>query len=285
MNDNSMAAYNPIRRIMAALDASTSSENALYTAVKLAALFNARVQGLFVEDINLLRLSQLPFAREISFYSDRPRNLSTTEMDLQLRVQADRIRAKLARVAEQYGVSWEFRSVRGAVGAEILSAGSNADLVVLGKIGRSLPGIQRSGSTVRTLLAHRRGMTLILQKRSESLRMPVIAVYDGSEASEKTIRIAAYLSRLHDTSMTVFIVANNEGTVDKFYKKIEKKLADTSIDVKFIKFIAPGNDLLADRIQKTGKGIVVIPCLEDWYTGEKLCGLVETIINPVLLIR
>ncbi|MBK7177644.1 MAG: universal stress protein [Chloroflexi bacterium] len=56
-----------IQRILVALDASPHSLAALEAAIDLAERLDAELQGLFVEDINLLRLAQLPFARELRY--------------------------------------------------------------------------------------------------------------------------------------------------------------------------------------------------------------------------
>ncbi|HHP7234546.1 MAG TPA: universal stress protein, partial [Desulfobacterales bacterium] len=77
-----------IERILVALDASPASVSALQTAVELAARLGARLVGLFVEDMNLLRVTQLPFAREISLFSPWFRRLESGELERQLRVQA-----------------------------------------------------------------------------------------------------------------------------------------------------------------------------------------------------
>ena len=58
-----------IRRILVALDASRHSLAALEAAAELAARLKAELVGLFVEDIDLLRLAGLPFAREIRYPS------------------------------------------------------------------------------------------------------------------------------------------------------------------------------------------------------------------------
>ncbi|HSL81665.1 MAG TPA: universal stress protein, partial [Thermoanaerobaculia bacterium] len=48
-----------IRRILVALDASADSAAALEAATALAALFGAELQGLYVEDLNFVRLPEL----------------------------------------------------------------------------------------------------------------------------------------------------------------------------------------------------------------------------------
>jgi nucleotide-binding universal stress UspA family protein len=284
MNDE-YSRRSPIRRILAALDASASSLSALQTAVDLAARFDAELQGLFVEDINLLRLAQLPFAREISFFSPHSRRIVPEEMELQLRAQASRIPDVLAKTADRLGVTWEFRIVRGDVGSEVLSAGAGADLVVMGKIGRSLPGMQRSGSTVRTLLLNRTGMTMILQTRVQLIRTPVIAMYDESESADKTLDIAVQLAKLHDAPLVIFIIAKNAEKAETSELRASEQLHDQDVQVRFRKFIEPTLTSLAESIRNETKGPVIIPCLDDWFEGEKLCGLVDEIANPVLLIR
>ncbi|MFO7963396.1 MAG: universal stress protein [Desulfobacterales bacterium] len=277
--------HSPIQRIMVALDASTSSMNAMQTALELAARFKSEVLGLFVEDINLLRLAQLPFAREVSFYSDRTRRINTHDMELQLRVQAARIRNRLAQTAERLGVPWEFKTVRGAVGTEVLNAGATADLVVLGKIGRSLPGIHRSGSTVRALLMQRIGMTLVMQTRVAFSKSPVAAVYDGTQTAVKTLDTAVYLAKSHETPLLVFIIGNSSEEVERYRHQAAEQLQAPDIKVRLRPLVRPSLTVLAAHIRYETAGPVIIPCLEDWFAGERLCGLVDEIANPVFLIR
>ena len=275
----------PVKRILAALDSSQSSINALNTAVELAALFGAEIRGIFVEDVKLLRLAQLPFAREVSFFTPVVRRLGPGDMELQLRVQALRIRDMLAKSAGMLGVPWEFRTARGDVGAEVLSAGTDADLVVMGKIGRSLPGLRRSGSTTRAILTRRGGMTLIMETSLHQVQTPVLAVYNGSASGHKTLFMAAYLARIQEVPLLVLVVASDEKEAGERQQYAAKKLERTGVEAEFRRLAGPSMEQLADRIKRETAGTVVIPCLEDWFEGEKLCGLVDAIPNRVLLIR
>lgn len=275
----------PIQKIMVCLDSSTSSLNALQTAVDLAARIKAIIQGLFVEDINLLHLADLPFAREICFYSSQSRELRLPEIELQLRVQAERIRRTFIEMAEKAGVSWEFQNVRGTVASEILAAGTMADLVVLGKIGRSLSGVRRSGSTVRQLLLQRRGMTLIMETGVRFLRAPVAAVYNGTVSGQKTLDAAVYLAQSHDAPLKVIIVGGSDIEAKKQQRRAEQHLQSFGMVAVFRHLIRPTTTELSIYIRQEIKGLVVLPNMEEWFAGEKLCGLVEEIENPVLLVR
>ena len=61
------AATSSIRfdRILVALDESEDHQRVLQSAAEVAARLKAELRGLFVEDVNLLRLAELPCAREV----------------------------------------------------------------------------------------------------------------------------------------------------------------------------------------------------------------------------
>jgi nucleotide-binding universal stress UspA family protein len=99
-----------IRRILVALDASRQSVAALQVAADLASHLEAELVGLFVEDINLLRLAELPFAREVGSYSATRRRLNTRQVERQLKVQAERARRALEAYADRASVRWSLRA-------------------------------------------------------------------------------------------------------------------------------------------------------------------------------
>ena len=55
-----------VRHILVAVDATPSSSVVLEAAARLAREFDAELNGIFVEDLNLLHLAGLPFARELT---------------------------------------------------------------------------------------------------------------------------------------------------------------------------------------------------------------------------
>ena len=102
-------------RILVALDASTHSLAALEEAAALASRLKAEVMGLFVEDINLLRLATSPMARQIGLPSAIGEEIDSAMIESGLRAQASQARAALAAAAGRAGVNWSFRTVRGRV--------------------------------------------------------------------------------------------------------------------------------------------------------------------------
>lgn len=274
----------PIRRILVALDASPASRFTIQTAVDLAARFEAELVGLFVEDTNLLRVARLPFVREIGAFSFSARQLDPDGLQRQLRVQADQMRRSLAMAAKLRGVSWEFRVKRGPVAAEVMSAGADADLMIMGRSGRSLTAQRRMGSTVRSMVLQRSGMTFIL---TSSLRLtaPAILLYDGSAAGRKALDIAGSLVEAQDRRLTVVVVAESRSESRDLQDDTARLLSGYDITADFRTVVQPSYGGLAWLVRITGIGPVILPCGKERLQGEPLCSLVEEITNPVLLVR
>ncbi len=276
-----------IRRIMVALDASPQSREIIDTAAKLAARFGSQLVGLFVEDINLLKLTELPFVREVGFFSPVLRVMDRTDLERQLRAQAAWMRRLLGETADRLRVPWEFRVARGLVAMELLTAGKDADLLIMGKVGRSFLQRHRVGSTVRTLLLQRPGLTMIFQGQARQYQgpLPVIAVYEGSELSRKALYTAFNLVDEKEAPLRVLILAPDQNSVPTLRKEIGRELEAEGVGAETRTLIEPNLKKLARALQMESGGAVVIPCDNHVLGGEDLCTLMEEIPNPVLVVR
>jgi nucleotide-binding universal stress UspA family protein len=277
--------HTAIRRIMVALDASVSSLSALYNAVDLAARLGAELIGLYVEDINLLRLAQLPFAHEVHPFSSTLRRLDALDLERQFRDEASRVRQSVLSICRDRNVPCRFQVFRGIVAAELLAAAQQADLMVLGKLGRSYSGTKRIGSITRMIVSRRSGMTLILQSDALLTSIPVIVLYDGSEQARKSLAIAAHLARLPQGRMIVFVVADSEQEARRIETQIIEYLQVYELDADFRMMVRDALSSIAHRIRREGGGPVVIPYGIHDQDGEQLCALISEIGNPVLLVR
>jgi len=180
--------HSTIRRILVAMDASRQSEAALEAAVDLAARLQAELLGLFVEDINLLRLAQLPFTLEVGQSSGEWRRLDASRLEQSLRAQARLLARQLTEQAARRQVSGEFRVVRGQVAPAVLAACHDADLLVLGRrggvaIGRNVRLIIEGAAPVPVMLTGRRGAAT-----------GVVVLFDGGEPAYRALAAAAQLA-------------------------------------------------------------------------------------------
>jgi nucleotide-binding universal stress UspA family protein len=252
-------------RILVALDASPHSVAALKAAAELAALLEAELEGLFVEDINLLYLCNFPFCREIGSYTAKPRPVDNATMERQLRILAGAIQQAMERVAAQTPVRWSFHVRRGPVVAELLAAAQSAALLSLGRAGR----LRRTslGSTARSLVSKSQRPLLILGEGS-GLEYPLTVVYTGSLAARRALEMAARLAVRHNSALRVLVWHGGQEEVDtaqveqEARQQIELEQAEATFEI-----VDRSADLL-ETLRRQDSGTVVLPGEHAALVGE-----------------
>ena len=130
------------RRIVVALDGAAPGTAALEAAAALAARLRAELVIVFVEDVDLLHLAALPFAREIGFPSAASRELDVAAMERLLRLRAEEARSLVAALAERTPLTWSFEVTRGPLTEALLAAAAEAELVVAALAGSERAALQ-----------------------------------------------------------------------------------------------------------------------------------------------
>ncbi|MGC9398882.1 MAG: universal stress protein [Anaerolineae bacterium] len=275
-----------IRRILVAVDASPHSQAALEAAGELAARFNAELLGLFVEDLNLLRLASLPFGKEVGLFSALPRQLRPPDVKRQLRIQARRAQETFSVVVERREISGTFHVVRGSVSQKILEASAEVDIVLLGKSGLSQLRKERLGSTAQTLLAEAPGMMMILQNGAR-LGSPVVLVYDGSLMAKKALHAALTLLEQEDQprKLTVLTVGDGPEACRRLQAEIEATLSTKNVRVQYRTLCSSSAEKVTYRIKLEERGTLVLPAKQELVENEVLHELLAKIDVPVLLVR
>ncbi len=270
-----------IQRILVALDASPASLAALRAAADLAARMEAELLGVFVEDINLLRLAQLPLAREISQFSAKVRELNPPRIERELRIQARRARQAMAQVAERRQLRWSFRVTRGEITPELLLAAGEADVIFLGKSGWSRR--RGVGSTARGVLMDAPQLAMMLER---GLPLgPVLVAYDGSEQSKKALRASEALVRRADGTITVLIVAEDEQDARRLQKEAAEELRERDLRARYRWLVRGDLPRLTDIIESEMSCVFVLSGEAPLPGGRPMTELLEGIDCPVLVVR
>lgn len=102
-------------RVILAADAGSYSVASVNLAAAMAASSGGLLQGLFVEDEDLLQVTGLPCAREITLTTATERRTSTKQMRQSLRLVARQFRQTLQQEAQALELSWSFDTMRGRV--------------------------------------------------------------------------------------------------------------------------------------------------------------------------
>ena len=273
-----------IQRILVALDSSPASLAALEAAAELAASFGAELIGLFVEDINLLRLSNLSFTYEVGLFSTTRRQLDAQSLERQLRLQANRARQALALISERAQVNWSFRVTRGVIAVELLAAALEADLVSLGRIGWSPLGRRRLGSTAQTILFQAPRLTLVLQP-GHHLGLPLLVFYDGSASAQKALAAAARLGQHRAGQLTVVVLAAEAAAAERLQAEAEAHLQSQGLAARYLWQFGPDVRKLVALTQTEGYRMLVLPSDGSLLNQEAILALLQGTECPVLVVR
>ena len=147
--------------VLIAADFADHSNAALGLAVQMAATTRTRLQGLFVEDEDLLQLTGLPISREISLVTARERPTSVEQMQRAMRHLANQFEQSLKREAGALQIACSFEYVRGRVRDIGLRSGTNITYTIIVQGGR-LGWHARPGLSTARLLWIRRDSPLAL---------------------------------------------------------------------------------------------------------------------------
>jgi len=282
-----------IRRILVALDASTSSLAALEEAAALAAAMQAELLGLFVEDINLVRIAGLPFARQLSYPSGAEEHMSSERIDRELRAQAEVARKALAAAAGRRHARWSFRTVRGQVTGEILAAASQTDLVLLGKSGWS--PARPVGSTALSLIAASPGAFLLVPQEAPRTG-PIAALFDGSHGSNdpqgdpqgdprRALEAAIRLAIAYREGLLVLVPGATPDACDPLRQSARQIIGNRLKEFRIRRVPAAAPRDLAHALRTENARLLVLPGSSAPAQEAGIRSLLALTRSPLLLIR
>jgi nucleotide-binding universal stress UspA family protein len=270
------------QRILVALDGSPQSRAALDAAVRLAVALEAEIEGLFVEDEQLLRAAQLPFATEVRAYTAPPKRLSGDRMQRQLRRQAGHAERALRRAAGPEEVPHTFRTAQGDVTQELRRAADGADLLVLGKTSTA-SSRRRLGSTCQALLRDAPSPVLVIRTPVPP-RTPLLVYYDGSAAAEAALRLATRLARQAEgTALDVLLPASDAAETDRLREQIRAR--DDTADIPVRLHVLPRAERRRLSAFARDGGLVLLPAGCPPLGGTSLQQFLYEIDRPVLVVR
>ena len=270
-----------IRRILVALDASPHSLSALRAASEIASELGADLVGVFIEDVNLVRLAALPVTREIGQTSGRIRELDEQTMARQLRGLALRAERALAQEAGRRQVRWSFSVSRGTIGAELWGAASEADLVVMGRAGWS--SRRTAGSSVKAVLTSGIRRTLVIGAEAR-LQPTWLVVYDGSEMADRGLQSARLLTKGKGGFLTVAIARPNPKQAQQLQRKVAEQLRPYRLEVRYRWLHRSDSRALAELVATEQRCVLVLSADAPQLQDRPLPEVLETFNCPVLIV-
>ena len=186
---------------------------------------------------------------------------------------------------ERSHVRWSFRVVRDTVLSEVLTAASEADVLVLGRAGWSLLRRGRLGSTVRGILTERFGLALIM-KEGTCLGDPLAVVFDGSPAAERALIAADTLRRQPDDDQALMVLplAEESRRAHALQSQAASRLAELDTTARYRSLTSTNVLWLANILHAEGCGTLVLPARSAALQSSVMVVLLEHLDIAVLLV-
>ena len=175
-------------RVILAADAGSYSVTSVDLAVAMAASAGSLLQGLFVEDEDLLRIIGLPCAREITLTTATKRSTSSEQMQRSLRLVASEFQQTLQRQAQALQVAWRFDTARGRI--------------------RDI-GLKSTSDATYTILAHQ--LPHRLQSRQQRVSRKILLLGDTSAELKRVLKMLIGRFFLVDQSTNGTFIHNVQG--------------------------------------------------------------------------
>jgi nucleotide-binding universal stress UspA family protein len=257
-----------VRRIAVALDASEQSRRLLDLASGIAAALEAELEGVFVEDADLIRLAGLPFLREFRLSTLGEDSIDAERLQREMRATARRVKETLERSAGRIGCAWSFRVWRGDVEAEILSAALDAEMFTLSPIGRFAPFNPRPRA-----------------RPPRQAGLVVSVLFDGSDGAARALAAAAELADRHRARLSVILQGADDPAIEGQRRKAADLLGDAVGKTGFVPL--PGADAraLAGTLQRTGSDLLLLDSANALLDRRTLWQSLGALDCPVLIIR
>lgn len=234
-------ADNTTGRILMAVDASAQSYDALEAAAEFASHLKAHLMALFVEDINLFKLAELPFAKELDRSSGVLRPLNPDNVTRALKADARRFERRLSEESEKRRISVSMRVVRGHYTAAALEIADEGDIVFVHNMAGWSYGLTRS-------------MTQF--SRPDFTKQPVWVFYDGSRETERGLDLGLSLCSKYGSDLRVVVTPNVDN--DELISRLTARL-QASGRARYRLLSATDKEGLVGAVQASGGSFLVLP--------------------------
>ncbi len=252
-----------MRRVAITLDAFQVSAQALEQAVRLAQRMGAQLEGIFVEDIDLIQIAQLPFLREVRSASHSEEVINLPRIEQELRVLARRAERSLGELAAQHNVSWSFRIWRGSIDSDLLSADLQADVLALTRMGAELMQIPS------------------LRTRATG----VSVLFTGSEASVRALETAISVATDPRKVLHILLPAGNEVELGRLQALAIKQLGVDAGGAHFIRLVDGSLLDLIEILADTNSAVLILERDSALLQTPSLKRSLNNLNCPLLIVR
>ncbi|MDA1101439.1 MAG: hypothetical protein O2967_20940 [Proteobacteria bacterium] len=271
------------RRVLLQMDASSHCRETLDAAVDIAAHLRADLQGIFVEDSDLVSVGGLDFVREFSFSSATAHALDKQTLDAQLKALAASARRQLEQAGTRRKVTVAFQTVRGDFQTEMANAARDADLIIAEGTGRLRARYYRAPLPGRNLTRRITRPTLLL-KGGRPLAKQFTIICHSAESARRCLRAVASLFPDEGRELSLLPGAQGGADAENLAKALAHMVNETGLDARIAAPVSLMADAVLGRLGATDHLLVVAddgPMLRD----EAKAHLLFECRHPLLLVQ
>jgi len=273
-----------INRILVALDTSTANRYILQASIALATRLNARLNALFIEDADLLKVAELPFVREVTYGSLSGKAMNVAGMERSIASQTTRLRKLVESIAQQNQVEITFDVLRGNVAHELCNTPGQSDLLVIGKNTLTLGNSQKIGSITRLVLSSA-GCNLAVLQYGCNIERPVMVSFSGSEASQRALLLAIELAHEDHNQLIIILPAVDDATYQQLSGKIQEIIGDQQLQVNLVRLSENSAEQIVSVIQRFHGRMLLLESGSNFLTDLQKQTLVMQTNIPIILLR
>lgn len=268
-------------RVLAGFGAIADEAPTIETAMALASALEADVAGCFIEDVDLLNLAALPFARAVRPADRSVLEIEHDQMQRQITRAASVCEDLLLTRASGTRVRCTFQTKRGGYLAEIARETATRDIVVVNPL--NLPHRRRDAvSLLLDGIRQAAGAVILPERARQGTGGPVVLVAAGPAGERTGLDLAERIARTM-TERTIVLTSSDEGSEDVQGRAVTPDDAGSRVDVRHV----PGNHLqaLAAALEEVRPSFVVVQASAGPLTDPMIDLLLRAGQAPLLLLR
>jgi len=270
-------------RILVPLDVSCEARPALELAASIAAALQSRLEGLFIEDHDVLAAVDLPFTRAVPMTGGGPQDIDRERLERVFRQKAAASEQLLAGIARTRRIDWAFRVTRGHAETAIRSATRQRDLVAMIRGSGTTVRHGEVGGAVRAAVRQNIRSILITGRDTAVPAAGVTAVYGESASSGAALRLAERIARNTHARLTVLVSAKNELDLRRLKSQAETALTADG-ETRFELLVDKPLGTLSERLRRLRSGLIVASADAVGDGTDLLERLAAQIHSPLLLL-
>jgi nucleotide-binding universal stress UspA family protein len=251
------------RCIAVALDAFDISAAALEQAARLAGRMGAKLEGIFVEDIELLNLAELPFLREVRRSSHSVEAINPVRMEQEFRVLARRAERLLGEQAARHHVAWSFRIWRGSIDTDLLNAAVEVDVLALTRLG--------------SVLTHGHA--------TRSGHNAIAVLYGDSDSARRALETAIAMASEQQATLNILLPAAGEAEPGSLRQQVTSRLGSQEPLAQFIVLPDASLPAVVEALADTGSGALILQRDHELLHTPTLRQCLNSLNCPLLVVR